>query len=205
MSRKSIFEPERPGATRSKIVTRVFDLLLVGGYVICAVLTYYLFFDEAIVKRVEAQRAAAPSVAQEEASPASVAPTPELEPTTPTVRPPVSEDLLIAMSTYVSHINGGQSAEARAMRADQSVPSLENFKKVASMEMLTVVPYPRLSRTKGSVYVELRITKENRTTTWRGRVDWELRDDHWVTTDWDSSAKTPMPDRPEPPPSLKND
>jgi hypothetical protein len=191
MSPKSMFEPEHPGARRSAVMTRIFDLLLVGGYLTCAVLTYMLFFEDTLPSPERLAAARAPVVAT--APTATPAPTvdPETTPTPEPVKPPVSKDLIVATSEYVEAVSTGQIGKARAMRGDPSVPSVENMKRVTKMEMLTIVPYPRLGRSKGSVYVELRITKDQRTYTWRGRIDWERRQGKWMTTDWDSTAAAP--------------
>ncbi len=196
MSRKSIFEPERPGARRSAIMTGLFDSLLVGGFITCAILTYFLFFSD------RTPPPAAQTPVAKVATP-ETAPTPEPTPTPEPVRPPVSEDLLIAMSRYVTHIAKGECVKARAMRADPAIPSLENMKRVTKMEMLTIMPYPRVSRSKGAVYVELKITKDAAAYPWKGRIQWEQRDGKWVTTDWNSSAQVPMPERPATPDGLQ--
>jgi hypothetical protein len=88
-------------------------------------------------------------------------------------------------------IDKGEFGKARAMRADPGAPPLERLKQVKSMKVVSVVAYPRISRTQGSVYVHLKIDKKGAKSAFKGRVDWEERNGKWVTTNWDSKAAAP--------------
>lgn len=203
MSRKSMFEAQSPHQFRTTTLTRLFDLLLVAGYIACGVLTYVLFTGDRDTPTPPPAASPTPVVV------AAASPTPEpvvvggssptptpFDPVAPTpetaaAAKPASEDLLAAMSDYVNYINQGDIDQARAMRADPSVPSTDKLKQVKSMTLKSIVAYPRISRTKGSVYVEISLDKGGAPQTWKGRVDWEKKGNAWVTVNWDGSAAKP--------------
>ncbi|MDP8223030.1 MAG: hypothetical protein P9L99_06705 [Candidatus Lernaella stagnicola] len=203
MSRKSIFESRSPGERRNRLMTYLFDLLLASGYLTCAVLTYFLFFSDQLDRPRAAPPPATPTPVVAEVSPGPTPATPESSPTPAAPELPISEDLIVAMTAYVNAVDQGQVSQARAMRADSSVPSVENMKQVSKMELLTLVSYPRLSRSRGAVYVKLRITKNKRAIVWKGRIDWERRGEQWVTTNWDSAAPAPLPEPPAAPDGVR--
>jgi hypothetical protein len=212
MSRRSIFAATPTTTFRTKALTRLFDLLLVGGYIACGFLTYFLFLsgsaaNETPRRPTDAQLLAAAG-APVDSTPLGVAatPAPSATPTpgaeivatpipvpTPPPAPAASADkeLLQAMEAYVKALNDGEAAKARGMRADPNVPLLEEMKKVKAVELLAATPYPRIHRDKGSIWVHLKIDKAGKIVAFKGRVDWELRDDRWVTTNWDSKAAAP--------------
>jgi hypothetical protein len=204
MSRKSMFEAESPHQFRTATLTRLFDLLLVAGYLACGILTYVLFTGDSappnppptaaptpVVVAAASPTPEAVVVAGSLPTPAPfdpVAPPPEA---TPATAKPASEDLLAAMSDYVNFINQGDVSAARAMRADPNAPPTDKLKQVKSMTLKSIVAYPRISRTKGSVYVEISSDKGGPPQTWKGRVDWEKKGNQWVTVNWDSAAAKP--------------
>jgi hypothetical protein len=212
MSRKSMFEMQSPRSSRTMALTRLFDLLLLGGYIACGLLTYYLLMNGALAKqaRQSAQAApAAPAIAAEApaaeapeaeapaASPAAAAatPPPSTEPPAPPIEPG-GKDLTAAMNAYVQAVNKGEYVKARAMRADPNVPSVDGLRKTKAMKLVSVVAYPRISRTQGSIYVKLRIEKGGKPLIWKGRIDWENRTGKWVTVKWDSQAASPDSEEP---------
>lgn len=169
-----------PGGV-SAVLTRLFDALLIGGYIACLVLTIMLFSGERSAatptEPIATQKTPAPTAAAVEPSPT---PTPE-----------TSQDLVDAMRRYVHLVNAEQYVAAIRIRADDAIPTLDRMKQTNKMTLLNVEPYPRVSRRNGSVFVELMIEKQNKTSTWKGRIDWEQRGKRWVTIKWDSSAPPP--------------
>jgi hypothetical protein len=213
MSRKSIFEMKSPRRSRTTALTWLFDLLLLGGYAACGLLTYFLFLNGAAAQHA---RQATPLPVETAAPPGFEAPVPPpseapVEPAAPpppaapapseaAPAPPLEpggKDLTAAMNAYVLAINKGKYADARAMRADPNIPSLEGLKKTKAMKLLAVVAYPRISRTQGSIWVKLKIDKSaGKPVYWRGRIDWESRNGRWMTVKWDSQAVAPDADEP---------
>lgn len=206
MSRKSIFETEAPHQFRTNTLTRLFDLLLFAGALACTVLTVFLFTGNRSATPPPSPTPVAVAAATPTPEPVVVAgssPTPDESPAaTPEVTPeatpeatppakPASEDLLAAMSDYVNFVNQGDAAKARAMRADPNAPPTEKLRQVKSMTLASIAPYPRISRTKGSVYVVIKLDKGGPEQTWKGRIDWEKKGSQWVTVNWDSAAAKP--------------
>ena len=101
------------------------------------------------------------------------------------------QDLIDAMNNYLTLINGQEYAQAVAMRADHDVPSLDKLKKIKHMAAASIRPYPRISRDRGSLYVELAIEKVDAKQVWKGRIDWEKRGAKWVMVKWDSHGQPP--------------
>jgi len=172
----------------SKASARIFDLLLVVGYIACIVFTYLL------VTRDAGTVVAPPPVESAEVSPEAkgkdMAPPTEMRPT-PTP-PPVSADLIEAMELYVAYINEKKYTAAINMRADDNIPTIDRMKKTQGISLISATPYPRVHRERGSIYVVLEIQRQGGDASWSGRVDWEQRGTRWVTTKWDSSADPPM-------------
>lgn len=186
VARMRFAEDGEPPSATSAVMTRLFDLLLVGGYLACFVLTYLLIAD----KPAEQAPPPPPPVVEEavvvedtpvETPPAAPTPTPE----------PPNKDLLEAMTKYVNLINQERYTSALTMRADDNIPSMERMKKTKKMTLLEIESYPRLRRDRGSVYVKLAIEKDSGELSWQGRIDWEKRGNRWVTVKWNSSASTP--------------
>ncbi|HPQ71714.1 MAG TPA: hypothetical protein PKW95_21495 [bacterium] len=177
-----------PGGV-SAVLTRLFDALLIGGYLACLVLTVMLLRgDHAPVAPP------VPAAVSETPAPAEQPPAGEISPTPappPTPTPETSGDLVEAMRRYVHLINAEEYSAALRMRGDDNIPTLDRMKQTNKMTLLACDPYPRVSRREGSVFIELMIEKQNKTSTWKGRIDWELRHDRWVTVKWDSSAPPP--------------
>lgn len=188
MTRRSIFETGSPLRIRNATLTRLFDLLLVGGYIVCLLLTRSLFFG--------APSAPAPDAAVGQETPELPAVEPGTMPATDkTPAPPAdasTNDLVEAMLTYIDLINGELYEEAQNMRDDPDLPSLEKLSSTKKMELVSFALYPRRERDKGALWVELKATRATgEVSTFTGRVDWEKRDGNWVTTSWDSSAPKP--------------
>jgi len=178
------FVDEGPPPTIGKVVlTRLFDLLLLCGYVACLLLTYS-FFASLNHHPPESKK---PAVAARTKS--APPPSPALTPTPPPL--PTSQDLIEAMHRYANLINDKKYTEALAMRADNSIPVVDTLKSVTHFEVVSVKPYPRVKRDQGSIYVELKVERGKNIKTWKGRVDWEQRGERWVTTNWDGAALTP--------------
>lgn len=177
-----------PGGV-SAVLTRLFDALLVGGYVACLVLTVMLLRGGNAPVAPSVPAAVSETPAPVETTPAGeVSPTPA-PPPAPT--PETSGDLVEAMRRYVHLINAEEYSAALRMRGDDNIPTLDRMKQTNKMTLLACDPYPRVSRREGSVFIELMIEKQNKTSTWKGRIDWELRGERWVTVKWDSSAPPP--------------
>ncbi len=192
MTRYQFPDAGEPASLASTVMTRLFDLLLVGGYVACIILTYLLIARPGASTTVAAatpvavtNTAATPAATQ---TAATTTPTPE---TTPTTSVTEGQDLIAAMKAYLLAINSGDYSKAVAMRADPDVPQIEKLKKIKSIKASALVPYPRIARDRGSLYVELTIEKADATTKWKGRIDWEKRGNKWVMVKWDSKAQKP--------------
>jgi len=187
-----------PGGV-SAVLTRLFDALLVGGYLACLVLTILLLRGDHTPVALPAPVAVGETPAPIEQTPAGeVSPAPAPPPSAPT--PETNGDLIEAMRRYVHLINAEEFSAALRMRADDNIPTLDKMKQTNKMTLLACDPYPRVSRRQGSVFVELMIEKQNKTSTWKGRIDWEQRDDRWVTVKWDGSAPPPSAPPPSAPP-----
>jgi len=188
MTRRSIFEAGSPLRIRNATLTRLFDLLLIGGYLVCILLTRSLLFgppSEAVDGAV-LQDTPEPPVATPASSPETTA--------TPAATPEAtgSNDLVEAMTTYIELINDGFLPEAQGMRRDPDLPSLEKLASTEKMELVSFAFYPRRERDKGALWVEIKATRDTgEVDTFTGRVDWEQQDGKWVTTMWDSKAAKP--------------